>query len=187
MDKHYLVYCLPKQFTKTVFSVWIQGSEIKKYQVEQLQDQLMNIVSNTRVAWWTECMGRACTSLYKNYYLTHAPGQCLIQVMMLLLSLEQQRREPSTLILTMNPGLLTKFIICSLSLCNLQENKSVFHIMARCRSDITGNSMVNLPFNKSNIYLVVWVVFHYYYTRLAKSGVKKILNKTTKPTKFFKI
>lgn len=108
-------------------------------------------------------------------------------VMMLLLSREQQRQEPSTLILTMNPGLRTKFIICSLSLCNLQENKSVFHIVARCRNDITGNSMVNLPFNKSNRYFVVWVVFHYYYTLLAKRGVKKCLNKTTILTKFFKI
>lgn len=126
---------------------------------------------------WVEC----------NHYLTHAPGECLIQVMMLLLCLEQQRREPSTLILTMTPGLLTKFIICSLYLCNLQENKSIFHILARCRSDITGNSMVNLPFNKSNRYLVVWVVFHYYYTLLAKRGVKKMLNKTTILTKFFKI
>lgn len=134
----------------------------------------MNIVSNTRVAWWVECMGRACTSLYKNQYLTHAPGECLIQVMMLLLCLEQQRREPSTLVLTMNPGLLTMFIIYSLSLCNLQENKSVFHIVVRCRSDITGNSMVNFPFDKSNRYLVVWVVFHYYCTLLAKRGVKKI-------------
>lgn len=133
----------------------------------------MNIVSNTRVAWWTECMGRGII------YLTHAPGECLIQVMMLLLSREQQRREPSTLVLTMNPGLLTKFIICSLSLCNLQENKFVFHNVARCRSDITGNSMVNLPFNKSNRYLVVWVVFHYYYTLLAKRGVKNFFNKTT--------
>lgn len=146
----------------------------------------MNIVSNTKVAWWAESMGRARTSLYKNQYLTHAPGECLIQVMMLLLSLEQQRREPSTsLILTMNPGLLTKFIICTL--CNLQQNKSVFHIVAWCRSDITGNSMVNLPFNKLNRYLVVWVVFHFYYTLLAKRGVKKCLNKTTILTKFFKI
>lgn len=145
----------------------------------------MNIVSNTRVAWWAKCTGRARTSLYKNQYLTHAPGESLIQVLMLLLSLEQQRREPSTLILTMNPGLLTKFIICTL--CNLQQNKSVFHIVARCRSDITENSMVNLHFNKLNRYLVVWVVFHFYYTLLAKRGVKKCLKKTTILTKFFKI